>query len=336
MRIEAKRNYTVAVPRRGSPALRAALALVGAMLCAAASAAGLAPGDHEFPVTHRQLARSYLVHVPPQAAAGAPLAVVVNFHGGGSNARVQKDYSRMDAAADRDGYVAVYPNGSSGFNGRFLTWNAGTCCGPAAAAQVDDVGFSLAVLDDLAARLPVDRARVYATGLSNGSMMAYRLAAEAPERIAAVAGVAGTMTLPAFAPRLPVPVLHVHSVDDERALYGGGLGPAFPFTNTRVLHQPVDDMIAQWLAHDACPREPQVATPVSGSEGAPDARHTATRFTYAPCRNGSEVVLWKLTGAGHVWPGGVMNYLPALLGPGTSVIDANAEMWRFFRRFRRG
>jgi polyhydroxybutyrate depolymerase len=300
-----------------------------------ASAAALAPGDHEFSIAHQQISRSYLVRVPPQVAAGKPLPVVINFHGGGAHADVQKQYSRMDAAADRDGYIAVYPNGSGGIGGRLLTWNAGSCCGPAAASQVDDVGFSLAMLDDISNRVPIDRARVYATGLSNGSMMAYRLAAEAPERIAAVAGVAGAMTLPRFAPRLAVPVLHIHSVDDGRALYGGGLGPAFLFTNSRVLHQPVDDMIAQWLAHDGCPKQPQVAAPVAGKPDAPDASHTATRHIYAPCRDGTEVVLWKLTGAGHVWPGGIQNYLPLLLGPGTTVIDGNAEMWRFFSRFRR-
>jgi len=94
-------------------------------------------------------------------------------------------------------------------------------------------------------------------------------------------------------------------------------------------------MIGQWLAHDDCPRQPQVAAPVGGKPGAPDESHTATRYTYAPCRDGTEVILWKLTGAGHVWPGGVQNYLPLLLGPGTTVIDGNAEMWRFFSRHRK-
>ncbi|HEU0289520.1 MAG TPA: hypothetical protein VFR39_02035, partial [Burkholderiales bacterium] len=156
-----------------------------------------------------------------------------------------------------------------------------------------------------------------------------------PEHIAAVAGVAGSMTLPGFGPGRPVPVMHIHSVDDPRALYGGGLGPAFPFTDTRVLHQPVDAMLAVWLARNACPARPQVSSPISGRPGAADATHTATRYTYAPCRNGAEVVLWKLTAAGHVWPGGVQDYLPLLLGKGTTVIDANSEMWKFFSRFHR-
>lgn len=300
-----------------------------------AGAATLAPGDHELTLTHEQLRRSYIVRVPPQAGIGKPLPAVLNFHGGGAHARAQKQYSRMDETADREGFIAVYPNGTGGIGGRLLTWNAGACCGWAAASRVDDVGFAVALLDDLAGRVPLDQERIYATGLSNGSMMAYRLAAEAAHRIAAVAGVAGAMTLARFAPALAVPVMHIHSVDDQRALYDGGLGPALPFTDTRVFHQPVDVMLEKWIAHNGCPAQPQVMGPVSGRMDAAGAAHTATRYTYVPCRGGTQVVLWKLTGAGHVWPGGLQDYLPLLLGAGTTVIDANHEMWRFFSRYRR-
>lgn len=315
--------------------LRVSAATLVLLAAPGVSGAALEAGDHEFSIKHGGLHRSYLVRVPPAAQAGKPLPAIINFHGGGSHAAVQKTYSRMDAAADRDGYVAIYPNGTGGIAGRLLTWNAGTCCGPAASSNVDDVGFSLAVLDDLARRMPLDLARVYVTGLSNGSMMAYRLAVEAPGRIAAVAGVAGAMTLSGFGPGMTVPVMHIHSVDDPRALYDGGLGPTFPFTNTRVLHQSVDAMLALWTTRNACADRPRVSDPVRGKAGAPDASHSATHYRYSPCRDGTEVVLWKLTGAGHVWPGGVQDFLPLLLGTGTTVIDANAEMWRFFSRFRR-
>ena len=308
-------------------------AVLAILMHGAGAAIALPPGDHAFSLQHQGLARSYLLRVPPAAVANRPLPVVINFHGGGGNAQTQKWYSRMDVTADRMGFIVVYPNGSGGVGERFHTWNAGNCCGWAALYGIDDVGFALAVLDDLARRTPVEQARVYATGLSNGSMMAYRLAAEASERIAAVAGVAGAMTLATFAPRLPMPVLHIHSVDDERARYDGGLGPALPFTNTRVLHASVTDMLTKWLAHNRCPGERTAAPSVAGS--GPDTGHSATRFTWAPCRAGSEVVLLRLAGAGHVWPGGQRDFLPALLGKSTGVIDANDEMWAFFARFRR-
>ncbi len=309
------------------------LLCVTVVTTAADAVAALKPGDHEFSLTHKAIKRSYLVHMPPQSSANAPLPVVLNFHGGGGDAKTQKWYSRMDEAADREGYIAAYPNGTGGLGERLLTWNAGTCCGVAAVNRVDDVGFVQMLLDDLARKTPLDRTRVYATGLSNGSMMAYRLAAEASDRIAAVAGVAGAMTLSNFAPKLPVPVMHIHSVDDQLALYDGGFGPVFAMTDTRVLHASVSSMLMKWIDHNRCSTQGEAAIPIAGT-GADDG-HTATRYTWRPCRDGTEVVLWKLTGPGHVWPGGRRDFLPLLLGTSSAVIDANAELWKFFSRFSR-
>jgi len=61
---------------------------------------------------------------------------------------------------------------------------------------------------------------------------------------------------------------------------------------------------------------------------------------YGPCRDGIEVGLWKLTGAGHVWPGGAGEYLESLfgsqkiLGAPTDVIDANTRIWQFVEPYR--
>lgn len=308
--------------------------LLKALLVAAGLALGgrglaLEAGNHDFTLRVGSLERHYVVHVPANAAR--PPAVVLNFHGGGANAREQQRYARMDALADREGFLVVYPDGTGPVRERFLTWNAGACCGAAAGAQVDDVAFVRGLLDDLARRIDYDRARVYATGLSNGAMMSYRLAAELSDRIAAIAPVAGSMALARFAPARAVPVLHIHSLDDERALYGGGLGAPYPVTGSRVLHPPVEERLAQWARHNGC--GPEMEAKDRREWRAPSgATHTATLHAYPRCK--AETALWKLTGAGHVWPGGVLEYLTWLLGPGSAVIDANEEMWRFFSRHR--
>jgi polyhydroxybutyrate depolymerase len=295
------------------------------------SAAILAPGDHTIELKHGGIARSYIVHVPRGRQDGA-FPVVLNFHGGGGNAQNQQRYSGMDRIADREHFLAVYPDGTGRTSMR--TWNAGTCCGYAAANQIDDVGFVRAVITDLARKIPVDRTRIYATGLSNGAMMSYRLAAEASDLVAAIAPVAGSMVLVRFNPSRPVPVMHIHSVDDPRALYAGGLGPPFPMTNSRVEHPPVEQQLAKWIAHNGCPATSSLEKTLHGHSGTSDESNGAAKYVYAPCTTGATVVLWKLRGSGHVWPGSDRT-APWLLGRPTHLIDANEEIWAFFRNLHR-
>jgi len=290
------------------------------------------PGDYTFKFTHDRRERSYIVHVPKDTLT-SPWPVMLNFHGAGSSAAGQQGYSRMDETADREGFLAVYPNGTGDSGNRLLTWNAGTCCGYALNNKIDDVGFVRALVDELEKHADIDRARIYATGLSNGAMMAYRIAMKAPGLLAAIAPVAGALPELPAPPTPGIPIMHIHSVDDTRALYRGGLGPPYPMTNIRVRHPAVEDLLARWAAYDGCPLQPVIEPPIRGS--ATSASHTATRVIYGPCRDGAEVVLWKLTGAGHVWPGGAGDYLARMLGsqkilgPPTDVIDANTRIWQF-------
>jgi polyhydroxybutyrate depolymerase len=317
----------------------AALALV--LACSGGAAGGGEPvrfpraGDFDLSLQQGSRSRSLLVHLPPRFAERGALPVLLAFHGGGGSAQGFQKYAGLDAVADREGFVVVYPDGSGRLGRRLLTWNAGLCCGPAREQRVDDVGFALRLLADLARDLALDRTRVYATGHSNGAMMAYRLAAEAAERIAAIAPVAGAMQLEGFAPSRPVPVLHLHSVDDPRALYAGGLGPPFPFSRVRVEHVAVEAALERWRALAGCAAEPRVVTTRRAPPERPDAGHTATLLSFAPCASGAEVRLWKLTGAGHGWPGAAPVLGRRLMGPPTRVIDAAEEVWRFVRAYTR-
>jgi len=290
-------------------------------------------GDHERSLQVAGQSRTFIVRLPPRYAERGPLPVVLAFHGGGGNASGFKAYAGLDAVADREGFVVVYPDGSGRFGRRLLTWNAGTCCGYARDSGVDDVGFAVALLRELARELPLDATRVYATGHSNGAMMAYRLAVEASERIAAIAPVAGMMVSDRFPPGRPVPVLHIHSVDDPRALYAGGVGPAFPGTTITVTHRPVEFQLARWVTHDRCPVEPTVAD--RRRVAARSGEQTATLLVHEPCPGGAPVELWRLTGVGHGWPGGHVALSERIMGPETTVISAAEEVWRFVSRFRR-
>jgi polyhydroxybutyrate depolymerase len=316
------------------------LALAG--LCAAqpAGAEGPlprfpAPGDFDLSLQVGSRQRTYRVHLPPGFAESKALPVLLAFHGGGGSAQGFQKYAGLDAVADREGFVVVYPDGSGRLGRRLLTWNAGGCCGPAREDRVDDVGFALRLLADLSRDLPLDRTRVYATGHSNGAMMTYRLAAEAADRIAAIAAAAGAMQVAVFQPSRPMPVLHIHSVDDPRALYAGGLGPAFPFTRRRVEHNPVEAELARWIKLDGCAPEPQPVEERLATGDGVKGTQAAVLLDYAPCTSGADVQLWKLTGAGHGWPGAPPVLGEKVMGPQARVISAAEEVWRFLKGFTR-
>jgi polyhydroxybutyrate depolymerase len=158
--------------------------------------------------------------------------------------------------------------------------------------------------------------------MSNGGMMAYRVAAEAADVIASVAPVAGPLALSAVAPLRPVPVLHFHGSLDQFTPLDGGVGRR---SVTRVSHRAVIDGLLDWVHADGCPVEP-LREPIP----CPDAGMTIERLSWGPGRAASEVVWYRIEGGGHVWPGRTPDSF--LLGPAVPSLDANAIIWEFFAR----
>ena len=129
----------------------------------------------------------------------------------------------FDRIAARDGIIAVYPDGTARLPGiRFLTWNAGHCCGAAMEANVDDVGFIGAIIDALVSNGRADPSRVYVTGMSNGAMMAHRLGRELSTKLAAIAPVVGAVFGDEPPPRAPVPAFVIVGAEDQSVPPGGG------------------------------------------------------------------------------------------------------------------
>jgi polyhydroxybutyrate depolymerase len=282
----------------------------------------LTPGDHTRTLEVDSRTRTYLMHVPPKHDPKKPAPVVLVFHGGASNAEQMVRFCGLNETADRHGFLVVYPSGTGRMK-TALTWNGGNCCGYAMLNKVDDVAFTRALLDDLAKMVTVDAKRVYATGMSNGAIMAYRLASELSDRIAAVAPVAGPMGTEKCEPKRPVPVLHFHGTEDAFAPFKGGKG-------TKSLSQTdfysVEHSIRAWVKADGCSEKPE-------EEKLPDRTKDGTtviRKTYGGGKEGTEVVLIVIEGDGHTWPG--REPLLKALGKSTKNISANELMWEFFQK----
>jgi len=284
----------------------------------------LGPGDHARSVDVAGVERRYLVHVPPDAAPATPLPVVLAFHGGGGNADSMKVFSGLDATADACGFVVVYPEGS-GRLPRMRTFNAGNCCGHAASSGVDDVAFTRRLLDDLERVVAVDRQRVFATGMSNGAMMCYRLASELSDRIAAIAPVGGPMGTESCHPVRPVSVIHFHGDADEFAPFAGGRGRGPSGTDFLSVQHSID----AWVEADGCQTTPTTTRlPDRHDDGT-----TVREVRYGSGRDGAEVVLVVIEGGGHTWPGREPRM--RVLGPATRDVSANDMMWEFFRQHPR-
>ncbi len=295
-------------------------ALVAIMACArgqtiATAPSTLRPGDVRRSLHHDGLERSYLLHVPPGYDGMQPVTVVLVLHGGGGRAAGTARLTGFNALADRAGFLAVYPNGTGLLPDMFLTWNGGNCCGYAQRNAVDDIGFLRAVLADLRAIAPVDPRRVYATGLSNGAILCYRLACEASDLVAAIGPVAGTQNLARCTPAEPVSVIHFHGTDDTHAPYDGGRGPD---SRAGVDFSSVAETIGFWVEANHC-------DPVPRTETFADIRHE----TYLGCAENSAVELYTILGGLHAWPGSAGPAWPGGDEP-TRTISATEILWEFF------
>jgi polyhydroxybutyrate depolymerase len=280
------------------------------------------PGTHKVLVDQRVsgVRRSYYVHVPAGHDGTTPLPVVVALHGAFSTAHEFERESGFSVLADRERFLVVYPQGI-GLGDLFRHWNSGHCCGKARKINLDDVGFVLAAVDDVARRNPVDRARLYLVGFSNGGMLAYRIAAEHPELVAAVAVASATIGgVPAAnepewsvaPPKQPVPVLALHGRADANVPYDGGRAAQSRGKSSAIS---VARSIRFWVDADGCDPEPQVESMGGGR---------VERQAWSGCLGDAEVVLYSLNGWGHEWP--KENSLGGF--------DAGATIWRFFERHR--
>jgi polyhydroxybutyrate depolymerase len=258
-----------------------------------AAPAGAQPTDSAMPTRTLDVggrARTYQLYVPPRPSADYRYPLVLAFHGAGSSIESLARASGFNARATRDGVLVVYPQG---LGARFDT-RPGS----------QDVAFTRALIEELDRSLGIDRARIHATGFSNGGFLCYRLAADLPGVFAGIAPVAGLLAdggLPA-AP-LRTSLLHVHGSADRVVSAQGRAGSVGAREGVHL-----------WAARAGCAEADDLVP-------APAALPLRARLLRHACPQGVEVALIWMEGVGHAWPQDAHGWL-------------SGEIWSFFRRTR--
>ncbi len=259
--------------------------------------------------------RTYQLHLPTDYNGSTELPMVIAMHGGFGSGPQLETQSKLSEKADDANFIVVYPEGVPSLL-NIRTWNAGGCCGYAMNNDIDDVGFISALIDSLSNELAIDNNRIYATGMSNGAFMSFRLACELSEEIAAIAPVAGTMNVDQCEPSRAVPIIQFHSFEDSNVPYLGGIGDGV----SNHYNPPIDSVQNAWAVMNGCNIIND--TLYNGSD------YTHIRWSDCDCMY--EQQFYITTDGGHSWPGGMQTAIGDLP---SEFINANDLMWDFFQLY---
>jgi polyhydroxybutyrate depolymerase len=283
----------------------------------------VAAGEVTMPFTAAGVDGSVIQHVPPAHDGTTPLPLVLDLHGYSEPASIEVLLSALGPYGDAHGFVTLTPETAH----TVPMWST--------ALDSPDMKWLTALLDDTEARLCIDTARVFTTGLSNGAMMTSSVACALSDRVAAVAPVAGVELQEGCTPTRPVPLITFHGTADPYVAYDGGLGPkalelAAPDGSGKTLGDlgvgtgggpTVPDIVAGWAARNGC-----ASTPPSSEALATDV----AQLTHS-CPADASAELVTITDGGHTWPGSAFaKNIESFVGHTTESIDATAMIWAFF------
>lgn len=260
-------------------------------------------------MTHGGQNRQYIVYIPASYDGSQAVPLMLNFHGYTQIAGSYMGETGMTAVADTAGFILVFPQGSLFFGNTH--WKVGSWTNGSTA---DDLGFTAAMIDALAAEYSIDLSRVYSCGFSNGGYFSFELACQLSPRIAAIGAVGGTMSVETYqncSPQHPTPVLTIHGTSDPVVSYYGGV-PAGS--------KSLDQVHTYWNAYNQTETVPEV-------EGLPDLNpndgYIVEYYTYTDGLNCTTLDHYKLIGAGHKWPGPWQN----------GDINASSAIWNFVSQY---
>jgi len=288
-----------------------AASILAAVVVCVTLAASQAPGVTRHSLDAGGLARTYDVEVPANVVAQPALIVMLHGHGGtGAQMRRYKDMGQVTG----DAAVIVYPDGID------RSWSDGRVI----RSSQDDIGFLRSLIATVQATYGTDPKRVYVAGMSNGAMMALRVACQMPE-VAAVAAVSGGLPVQwkdDCRPAHPVSVLGIDGTADPIVPFDGG--GVFDDRNGDVLS--AADTIATYRRADGCGAGQTLPPTPVASDGT-----SATFERWSGCAAGTSVELATVHDGGHGWPGGRQYFPKRLVGTVSQAFDANSYIWEFFK-----
>ena len=260
-------------------------ALLGAGIFGCAGMKGYTPagvvpeGTVVETLSHDGELREFLVYVPSSYDGSEAVPLLFNFHGYGGTAQDFMAWTDMQALADTENFILVYPQGAL-LDGS-PHWNSALMGGDNK-STTDDLGFFEAMLDEIAASYHVDLDRVYTSGYSNGAFFSYALACYRSELVAAVASVSGTMMggqLDSCDPSHPTAMINIHGTDDGVVQYTGS--PGYPA---------IDAVMRFWIDFNGTN-----LTPITATDGVIESS------IYTGGAGNTELAHYKVNGGEHVW-----------------------------------
>jgi len=260
--------------------------------------------------------REYEVFVPERDADDdtlMPLLFVL--HGASGTGPGTRRWLGFDDLAQEAGFVVVYPTGIANnwdFGGGIRT--------PDGILLSDDISYLVWLAEQLEAEYPIDSARVYATGMSNGAQMAYYLACRAPETFAAVAGVAAPLSgaTAARCAQSPISVLMVYGTLDNILLWQ----PQYTASG-QVISLGATGTLEFWAGRSQCNVEEEAMVLEELPDVDPDDGSTVRHVGLDECAEGTNIQFYGVVGGGHTWPGHPLD-IDIDLGPTNMDIDATA------------
>lgn len=269
--------------------------------------------------------RKALVHLPPHYTLEDKRPLVIVLHGARLSGWIAEATTGFDKIANQENFIVTYPDALH------QQWNDGRSATDTPSYGVDDVGFISQLIDYIDWKYHIRKDEVYVVGFSSGGMLAQKIGLEQAEKVSAIAEVAASLPIPQMdlqlKPSRPLSVLMINGTKDHAFPWTGGITKIVRVSVGAVA--PIMATYQYWINANGGPG------PIPPRQEVLQKNKTSTIVNLLNTRtaNGSCIMLYRINGGGHTWPGSELplQYIP-FLGRQSRDLNASELIWEFFKR----